>query len=115
MDEYTVDLPADRFRRPVEHAELRRERVRSCIAELAAEVLGQAAEVFERHGELNSAHEAYGVLAEEVAELLDEVRKRPGMRSRQALRRECIDIAAVALRYAAQLEADGNEYDGGPR
>ncbi|HHH29062.1 MAG TPA: hypothetical protein ENK57_12060 [Polyangiaceae bacterium] len=49
----------------------------------------------------NSAHEAYGVLAEEVAELFDEVRKKSHLRSRLALRNEAIDVAVVAVRIAA--------------
>ncbi len=50
-----------------------------------------------------SMHEAYGVLAEEVAEFLDAVRLRQSNRNRPLLcRKEALDIAAVALRIAAQ-------------
>lgn len=49
----------------------------------------------------SSPHEAFGVLAEEVAEFFDEVRKRDRMWSKLALRNEAIDIAVVALRIAA--------------
>lgn len=54
----------------------------------------------------NSAHEAYGVLAEEVAELFDEVRKKSHLRSRLALRNEAIDVAVVAVRIAALYGED---------
>ncbi len=56
-------------------------------------------------GDFASMHEAYGVLAEEVVEFLDAVRMRqshPERSSRCYL--EGVDIAAVALRNAAQAE-----------
>ena len=56
-------------------------------------------------GDFASMHEAYGVLAEEVAEFLDAVRLRQSNPDRS---RKCelegIDIAAVALRIAAQAK-----------
>lgn len=49
-----------------------------------------------KYGCYTSTHEAYGVLAEEVAELLDAIRSnRP-----DAVRREAIDVAACALKLA---------------
>jgi NTP pyrophosphatase (non-canonical NTP hydrolase) len=55
-----------------------------------------------------SAHEGYGVLAEEVAELFDAVRLKQShpLRSMK-LRKEAIQVAAVALRIA--LECDGTK------
>jgi hypothetical protein len=53
----------------------------------------------------SSPHELYGVLAEEMAELFDEVRMREDRRSLQRLRAELIDIAVVALRGAAEVQA----------
>ena len=70
-------------------------------------VITAAREVVDRasreHGDFSSMHEAYGVLAEEVAEFFEAVRLRESDRSRTTMcRKEAIDVAAVALRIAAQ-------------
>lgn len=58
----------------------------------------------DKHARFVSAHEAYGVLAEEVAELFDEVRKKKEIRSKLAMRNEALDIAVVGLRIAAMYD-----------
>lgn len=50
----------------------------------------------EKYGSPASAHESYGVLAEEVAELLEAIRAN----AREAVRHEALQVAAVALRLA---------------
>ncbi len=55
------------------------------------------------YGDFASMHEAYGVLAEEVAELFDAIRMKQKQPVRPRLiRAEAIQIAAVALRIAEQ-------------
>lgn len=49
----------------------------------------------------HSPHEMYGVLCEEVAELFDEVRRKKF--DKKAARKELIQVAAVAIRGAAEL------------
>ena len=57
----------------------------------------------EKYGPFASMHEAYGVLAEEVAELFDAVRLRQDNDQRLLMiEREALDVAAVALRIAAE-------------
>jgi hypothetical protein len=56
---------------------------------------------------LNSAHEGYGVLAEEFRELEGEVFKRQGERSIAKMRAEAVQLAAVALRFIADI-CDGD-------
>lgn len=51
----------------------------------------------------NSAHEGYGVLAEEFAELIEHVFTKQENRDLAAMRKEAIQVAAVALRFAAEL------------
>ena len=59
----------------------------------------------EEHGDFSSMHEAYGVLAEEVAELFDAVRLQESYEHRKfRIHREALDVAAVALRIAEQTE-----------
>lgn len=59
-----------------------------------------------KYGDFVSAHEAYGVLAEEVAELLDAMRSN----KRFSVQREAIQVAAVAMRLAQQLECAGDDF-----
>ena len=55
------------------------------------------------HKPMNSLHEAYAVLLEEVDELWDEVRKKSSERSKAAIREELVQIAAMAWRTAKNL------------
>lgn len=52
----------------------------------------------------NSAHEGYAVLLEEVDELWQEVKVKQGMRLASKLRKEAIQVAAMAVRFALDLE-----------
>jgi NTP pyrophosphatase (non-canonical NTP hydrolase) len=55
-----------------------------------------------KYGPFTSTHEGYGVLAEEVAELLDAIRSnRP-----EHVRKEAIQVAAVAMRIIHALHDD---------
>jgi hypothetical protein len=47
----------------------------------------------------NSAHEGFAVLKEEVDELWDEVKAKQGARDIAKMRREAIQVAAMALRF----------------
>ena len=50
---------------------------------------------------LNSAHEGYAVLLEEVDELWDHVKTK--RRDISAMRKEAIQVAAVAVRFALEI------------
>lgn len=70
---------------------------------VASESVSVANAAQSRYGDFASMHEAYGVLAEEVAEFLEAVRLRQDdPRRPHSCRAEAIDIAAVALRIAEQ-------------
>ena len=69
------------------------------IEELRAEVQRAASQ----HREYASAHEGYAVLLEEVDELKEHVWARAGARNKRAMRVEVIQVAAVAIRFAATL------------
>ena len=56
------------------------------------------------HKPFNSPHEAYGVIAEELDEFWEEVRKKGYLRSRPAMMLELLQIAACAMRYADELK-----------
>ena len=62
----------------------------------AAAVIDEAQTAQERYGDFSSTHEAYGVLAEEVAELLEAVRSNDLLK----IGHEARQVAAVALRLS---------------
>jgi hypothetical protein len=52
---------------------------------------------------MRSEHEGYAILLEEVEELWDEIKKSPKKRDAAALRKEAIQVAAMALRFINDL------------
>jgi NTP pyrophosphatase (non-canonical NTP hydrolase) len=63
---------------------------------LVAEELNRA----RQHNPYNSVHEGFAVLFEEVDEVWDEVRKKRRNRSKKALLKELVQVAAVAQKMA---------------
>ncbi len=66
------------------------------------EVRDEAESAQKKYGDFASMHEAYGVLAEEVAELFEAVRLRQGGTRGERIRAEAIQVATVAMRMAEQ-------------
>jgi hypothetical protein len=65
------------------------------------DVRTEYAHVIREHGEhYHSAHEGWAVMFEEVDELWGEVRKKRKNRDPKNMRRECIQIACCALKFA---------------
>ena len=56
------------------------------------------------HGDIHSLHEGLGVLFEEFDEFKAEVWKKEQNRSKEHLREELVQIAAVALRIATDCD-----------
>lgn len=52
---------------------------------------------------MNSAHEGYAVLLEEVDELWDHVKTNQKRRDIAAMRKEAIQVAAMAVRFAIEI------------
>lgn len=75
------------------------ERLNAIAKEAAVEAFGAS----QKWPSFNSAHEAYAVLAEEVDELWDEVKVNQTRRDLAKMRAECIQVAAMALRFAADI------------
>jgi hypothetical protein len=67
------------------------------ITEVVAEFHNAAG----KHPRFNSAHEGFAVILEEVDELKAEVWKRT--RDREAMRKEAVQVAAMALRFLVDL------------
>ena len=65
---------------------------------LLLEVRGQVLRAEGLHAPINSAHEGYAVILEELDELWDQVKLKRGDRDADAMRRELIQTAAMCLR-----------------
>jgi hypothetical protein len=52
---------------------------------------------------MRSEHEGYAVIKEEFDELWDEIKKNPRKRDAAALRKEAVQVAAMALRFLVDL------------
>ena len=70
---------------------------------IRADILAEAVAAERRYGDYTSAHEAYGVLQEEMHELLSAIRANAG----ESVREEAMQVSAVAMRLA--LHCRGNE------
>lgn len=78
-----------------------REVVRSIIQEFAT--------ASAKHPPLNSAHEGYAIIFEELDELWDEVKKKPSKRRCSKMRTEAIQVGAMAMRFLLDLNLMNDE------
>lgn len=76
------------------------------LARLLELTKAEVAHAVELHGEFNSAHEGYAVILEELDELWEHVRLKRADRDPVAMRVECVQIAAAALKFAASFGGD---------
>ena len=57
----------------------------------------------EKFPSMNSAHEGFSILAEEVDELWEHVRGKQGLRNVAAMRKEAMQVAAMAIRFMVDV------------
>jgi hypothetical protein len=69
-----------------------------------SQVESELASARAKHARLNSAHEAYAVILEELDEFWDQVRLRREQRDKREMLKELIQVAAMAQRAAEDLE-----------
>lgn len=62
-------------------------------------VIGEYNRAVNSYPPMNSAHEGYAVILEEIDELWEVVRQKDSVRSNQQLKEEAIQVAAMALRF----------------
>ena len=100
------DLTFDEFHKLCEEAGIGSEnkaemefdfRVGGALADLVTEI-EMATEKFPP---MNSPHEGFAILKEEVDELWDELKKNPSSRNLTKMRKEAIQVAAMAIRFIA--------------
>lgn len=75
----------------------RMEAVDAVLSDVRAEI----ERAIRKHRPMNSPHEAYAVIQEEVDELWDDVKADKGRES--CARKEAIQIAAMGVRYATDI------------
>lgn len=66
-------------------------------------VIGELALARSNWPAFNSAHEGFAVLAEEVDELWDHVKTGQKKRDLEKMRKEAIQVAAMAMRFAIEV------------
>lgn len=57
----------------------------------------------EEHPKFNSAHEGYAVILEELEELWDEIKVKQSKRDNIAIKKEAIQVGAMAARFLTDL------------
>lgn len=67
------------------------------------EIKAECESAMQAYPAFHSYHEGYAVLLEEVDELWDQVKLKPKLQDKAKMRLECIQIAAMALRFAIEL------------
>jgi hypothetical protein len=72
--------------------------------QVVAEVLREYRRARVKHAPMRGPHEGYAVLLEELDELWDEVRRwQPDAQGRAAMRKEAVQIAAMALAFIVEV------------
>lgn len=66
-------------------------------------VKAELSKALNKHSAMKSAHDGWAVIYEEVDELWDEVRVKQSQHSKQRMREEATQIAAMALRFMVDL------------
>ena len=73
------------------------------IRSVAFEATTEVMMAMEKWGAFNSAHEGFAVLLEEVDELKAHVWTNQKRRDLEAMRKEAIQVAAMAMRFALEV------------
>lgn len=73
---------------------------------IASEALEELERATKKFGAFHNAHEGYAVLLEEMDELWEEVKKHRSPANNLAMRREAIQVAAMAMRFVYDVGGD---------
>lgn len=73
------------------------------VKEVLDEVAAELIRARQKFPAFNSAHEGYAVLAEEVDELWEEIKKNQSKRSLDKMRTEAIQCAAMCVRFVLDI------------
>lgn len=73
------------------------------IEKIWGELLYELASAQSKYPAFHSSHEGYATILEELDELWDEIRNKPDKRSIMKMRKEAIQVAAMALRFIIDI------------
>jgi hypothetical protein len=73
------------------------------VNEILDEVESEFVSASNKFGPFNSEHEGYAVLLEEMDELWEQIRLKPELRDKFKMKKECIQICAMAIRFIHDL------------
>jgi NTP pyrophosphatase (non-canonical NTP hydrolase) len=73
------------------------------LGDVTAMAYREASQAMDNWPTFNSAHEGFAVLKEEVDELWDQVKVNQKKRDLTKMRDEALQVAAMALRFAAEV------------
>lgn len=79
------------------------------IAATVHEIIHEVTTAEAKWPPMNSAHEAFAVLNEEVDELWDHVKTKQANRDLPSMRKECVQVAAMAVRFIRDI-CDGRRH-----
>lgn len=66
-------------------------------------VMDELAKARRRYRDMNSPHEGYAIIKEELDELWQEVKVKDGLRDSARLRGEAVQVAAMAIRFITDI------------
>ena len=75
----------------------------STPSSIAIEAVDELHAALAKYGPMLSAHEGWAVIFEEVDELWDEVKLKPSQVSKERMRKEAIQVAAMAMRFVLDV------------
>jgi NTP pyrophosphatase (non-canonical NTP hydrolase) len=83
--------------------------VNASLLGILLDVRREFGDATKKFGPFNSAHEGFAILKEEVDELWDEVKAKQGARDLAKMRKEAIQVAAMAIRFVHDICDGGRE------
>ncbi len=82
-------------------------KIREAVIEAVMAAERELTRAMSIHPSLNSAHEGYAVIKEELDELWDEIKKRSSIRDNDRMREEAVQVAAMGLRFVVDVCTKG--------
>lgn len=77
------------------------------LEEICDQVMAEVARAMQTYPPMNSPHEGHSVLLEEMKELEVWVFRKPGARDPEEMRKEAIQLAAMAVRFIIDIVDGG--------
>ncbi|MCW4027351.1 MAG: hypothetical protein NWE76_07720 [Candidatus Bathyarchaeota archaeon] len=73
------------------------------LSEIADDVVAEVRRAEMKFPPFNTPHEGYAIIKEELDELWEEIRKQYDVRTKEKMRKEALQVAAMAVRFMGDL------------